>query len=199
MHKVIGGTLIASLAMFAGVATAQDASIDVEPVTPTMFQRQGEEIRVYSAKLICGNPGIIKRPVPFADGLGGGPALVPGEYLTAVNIHNPDPDNAVTFTKKVAEALPERLLPEVGEVSDRVTETLGPDQALEVDCTDAFLLLGRDGGEEEMVAPDEVRPSSFLKGFVVIETRGRPNQSPPLDVVGVYTVAGPRDGRLPPG
>ncbi len=192
MRKALYGALAASLSMFA--AGAADAgfigdgggtSIDVEDVTPTTFKRQGTEIRVYSAKLICGLP---------RDGV----ILAPGFYLTAINVHNPDPDNAVTFTKKVVEALPERFVEEgdVGKVSDRVEETLGPDEAFEVDCQDALLLLGEDenGDNGDKNGDNEVPRitqdgRTFLKGFVVIETRGRPNAQP-LDVVGVYTVSG---------
>ncbi|NNC08530.1 hypothetical protein HJC10_37545 [Corallococcus exiguus] len=63
-----------------------------------------------------------------------------------------------------------------GPVSEFVSAGLGPDEALEIDCSDIFKISGVD--------------ARFLKGFVVIEAEGTE-----LDVVAVYSAAG-RDGPI---
>lgn len=105
----------------------------------------------YAAKFVCGKPG---------------PRVVaPGEYFSAINVHNPH-EWPVKLRKKVAVALPGE---KPGPVSRFVHEELKGDEAFEIDCPD---ILRRAGGGE------------FLKGFVIIESEDE------LDVVTVYTVAG---------
>lgn len=110
----------------------------------------------YAAKFICGkqdNAAGINAPV------------VPGLYMTAINIHNPQNAN-VTLTKKVVLALSEDMT--ARPPSQRVLYRIMPDYAFEIDCQDIMKI----GGLTSM---------PFIKGFVVIES---PKQ---LDVVGVYT------------
>ena len=106
----------------------------------------------YAVKFICGR----------ADD----DVLARGEYLTAVNVHNPS-NKEIEFRKKFAIALP-RQRP--GPVSEFTSTRLGPDEALEIDCPD---IRERTGVETD-----------FLKGFVIIESNVE------LDVVAVYTAAG---------
>lgn len=107
----------------------------------------------YAAKFVCGKSS--------------GRVVAPGTYFTAVNVHNPG--RATThLAVKTAVALP-GLQP--GPVSRFHDAQLGPDEALEIDCSDISELADR---KEE-----------FLKGFVVIESESE------LDVVAVYTAAGP--------
>ena len=106
----------------------------------------------YAAKFVCGRTD--------------GPVVAPGEYFTAINVHNPT-RRRVDFRMKVAVALP-GLQP--GPVSGFYDCHLGADEAFEVDCPDIHKLAHSD-------AP-------FLKGFVVIESDVE------LDVVAVYTAAG---------
>jgi hypothetical protein len=100
----------------------------------------------YAVKLICGAPDR--------------PALAPGRYYTAINIHNPS-TGGIVLRKKFALT---------GPTESSVAPTpfllkkLGPDYAFEVDCANKYLAEKR-----------------FAKGFAVI-------QSPiELDVVAVYT------------
>jgi hypothetical protein len=105
----------------------------------------------YAVKLICGAPDR--------------PAVAPGRYYTAINVHNPSP-RTVAFRKKFALTGPTEtsLTP-----SPFTLNKLRPDYALEVDCTSRQLL-----------------DRKFAKGFAVI-------QSPvELDVVAVYTVGAAR-------
>ena len=104
--------------------------------------------------------------VKFVCGRADGEVLARGEYLTAVNVHNPT-NKDIEFRKKFAIALP-RQRP--GPVSEFTSTRLGPDEALEIDCPD---IRERTGVETD-----------FLKGFVIIESNVE------LDVVAVYTAAG---------
>jgi CARDB len=94
-----------------------------------------------------------------------GEVVAPGEYWTAINVHNPT-YTTVRFRKKIAIGLPGE---QAGPVSRFFDAKLGPDEALEIDRRDVFEHVGTD---------------RFLKGYVVIES---PME---LDVVAVYTAAG---------
>ena len=104
--------------------------------------------------------------VKFICGRSDGQVLSPGEYFTAINIHNPT-DSTVVFRYKVAAALPPPTSPPVFS-----NLKLEPDGALEIDCPH--------------ILPD---PGGFRKGFVVIES------DVDLDIVAVYTVGG-RSGQV---
>lgn len=112
----------------------------------------------YAAKLVCGE---VKAEGPVA----------PGRYWTAINIHNPSRCDSVRFLWKVAVGTPfgskeKRMVTGFREV------ILGPDEAIEIDCPDAFRLLK----EHKFSSP-------FVKGWVVLEAEGA------LDVVAVYSSA----------
>jgi hypothetical protein len=111
----------------------------------------------HSAKFLCGS-------VTTSDG-----PVVPGDYQTAINVHN-FTAGSVGFYKKAVEALEESLIQP--EPSTWVTASLGPDEAFEIDCAEIIEWLYPQGG-----AP------AFLKGYVVISYEGA---APVLDVVGVY-------------
>jgi CARDB len=96
------------------------------------------------------------------DGRSDGSVVAPGEYWTAVNVHNPS-HRVVKFRYKVAIALP--LKP--GRVTDWHSLRLRDDEALEIDRETVLRLAD----------------AKFVKGFVVIES------SQELDVVAVYTAA----------
>jgi hypothetical protein len=107
--------------------------------------------------------------VKFICGRSEGDVVSAGRYFTAINVHNPTYTD-VGLRKKFAIAGP-RERP--GPVSKFVDAKLGPDEALEIDCPDIA----------RHIAPEI--SASFLKGFVVIESKVE------LDVVAVYT-AGPK-------
>jgi hypothetical protein len=107
----------------------------------------------YAVKFVCGPPNT--------------PVVAPGNYFTAINVHNPH-DQPVNFTKKVAIALPgERA----GPISRFFEAKLNPDEALEIDCPDILA---------------HANTKTFLKGFVVIRSPAE------LDVVAVYTAGHPQ-------
>lgn len=115
----------------------------------------------YAAKFVCGKSD--------------GTVVAPGEYWTAINVHNPT-TVPISFRKKFAIALPHER---PGPVSPFFDAKLGPDEALEIDREDIF---GHIFGNTEYRA-------DFLKGFVVIQSDIE------LDVVAVYTAAG-EDGQV---
>ncbi len=115
-------------------------------------QAQQTPLFQYAVKVVCGKSD--------------GKVVVPGTYLTAINVHNPD-EKPVAFRKKFAMALPGQ---KPGPVSKFFKGKLGPDEALEIDCPDILELVGS--------------RQEFFKGFVIIESPAE------LDVVAVYTAAG---------
>ncbi len=122
---------------------------------------------LYSVKFLCGlqtlGSNVFKPPQE--------PPVKPGNYATAVNIHNFHNADAV-FVKKAVIALPERQT-QRGPVSKFAQDALGPDQALEVDCTDIVNLFASPGTGATL--------PPFIKGFVEIVS---PVQ---LSVTAVYT------------
>jgi hypothetical protein len=113
----------------------------------------------YAAKIVC---GLQKDPKDMR--------LARGFYATTINIHNPN-EEKVAFTKTLALSYPpEEQRP--GKVMPIARDTLGPDEALKVDCMDVQRRLFPNGF-----------PTPYIEGFVTIESRGS------LDVTGVYTTA----------
>ena len=110
----------------------------------------------YAVKFLCGK-------APGADTAA---VVAPGQYFTAVNVHNPG-RTGIAFIKKVALA---NAFQKPGKVSKFVEGKLGPDEAMEVDCRE----LARMGG---------VAPGSLFGGYLVFETK----EGTELDIVAVYT------------
>ena len=106
----------------------------------------------YAIKFICGKSDDI--------------VAAPGEYWTAINVHNPI-SAPVSIKKKIAIGLPKER---PGPVSKFFDAKLGPDEAFEIDRNDIFEHANTN--------------LTFIKGFVIIETAVE------LDVVAVYTAAG---------
>ena len=109
----------------------------------------------YAVKFVCGVAGANAR----SSGI-----VAPGQYFTAINVHNPSFTRPVRFRWKIAIALPGVR---GGPISVFFDAVLKPDQALEIDCPDIF--------------KRSPMQADFLKGFVVIAS---PLE---LDVVAVYT------------
>ncbi|WP_447969782.1 S8 family serine peptidase [Nitrospira sp. M1] len=111
----------------------------------------------YAAKVVCG----IQRDREDM-------RLARGIYGTAINIHNPG-EKPVTFDKTLALTFPPKEQ-RPGKVLRIATDTLGPGEALAVDCPDIQQRLFPNGF-----------PTSYIKGFVVIES------SASVNVTGVYS------------
>lgn len=129
---------------------------------------------VYAVKFVC---GIFRGNGSEDEG-----PVKPGNYLTAINVHNPSL-LTVSFKKKAL-----MLYPSVGfEVPMPPGEfrfgELKPDWGLEIDCADI----------RQVLLSNQVQAPAFIKGFVVIEVSGKfhpPLDPLPLDVVAVYTAHG---------
>ena len=137
---------------------------------------------VYAVKFLCGS-FLPKPSTPPAGGVEW--PVKPGNYFTAINVHNPNP-TSISFKKKAVllyradkPPKPEEPMPP-GKLFEAA---LKEDWGLEIDCADirSQLLSGAAPG-----AP------TFIKGWVVIEVTGTPNQMEPrpLDVTVVYTSHG---------
>lgn len=103
---------------------------------------------------------------------------VRGQYATAINIHNPHPEEVI-LRKHVALTFP----PEVqaaGAVSGTIMENLDGSSALQVDCGEIL-----DGEFDFTEAPS----TDYVQGFVVVESRQ------PLDVSATYTATGDDGGQ----
>ena len=113
---------------------------------------------VYSAKFLCGEMGggaagnVLEGPVK------------PGNYLTAINVHNPN-GNVVILRKKALLLFNAGQVPPAGPEArfgpgPLITVDLPPDWGFEIDCSDIRKVL---------LANTPVPPPVFIKGFVVIE------------------------------
>jgi len=121
---------------------------------------QQQPILEYAVKFVCGRSPVAASAV-----------LAPGQYFTAINVHNPG-DRPVAFRKKFAAALP---LERVGPISPFIDTRLGPDEAFEIDCADILRAF----------RPPALGP--LMKGFAVLQLF---DSTAALDVVAVYTAAG---------
>jgi hypothetical protein len=137
---------------------------------------------VYAVKFLCGS-FLPKSLTPPTDGFEW--PVKPGNYLTAINVHNPN-SVSLSFQKKAVllyradkPSNPEEPMP-----PGRWFEAaLKDDWGFEIDCNDIRnkLLGGAAPG-----AP------TFITGWVVIEVKGTANrlEPRPLDVTAVYTSHG---------
>jgi hypothetical protein len=114
---------------------------------------------VTSAKFNCGTASV--------DG-----DVVQGVYATSINIHNPQQQTTVQFSKTFVEAFEEGS----GQSSKSSTtnDSLGPNQAEFVDCPVIYAAL-------------KVAPGTPIEGFVVIDILQSSYGNEFLDVVGKYT------------
>ena len=150
--------------------------------TPRLIAVPKPSIDVYAVKFLCGTytigaSGIIRE----------GP-VKPGNYQTAINIHNPNPNASILFTKKAVLMFDslnppmdfERPMPP----GKRLDAGLEPDWGMEIDCPDIRQVL--------LNLPPPPGQEPFIKGWVVIEVKA--NRPLPLDVVAAYTSHGFSEG-----
>lgn len=135
-------TSLASLFLFLGLVSIPIA---------TRAQTRRLTINLYAAKFVCGKTD--------------GGIVAPGQYFTTVNVHNAAPLAKMFYSKRFAIALPE-------EKSEKLSEffggTLGPDQAMLIDC-------------ENIYKHTNTSPGQFIEGYALLYSPGE------LDVVSVHT------------
>ena len=147
MKKLVG-LGIAALTVASGLS-----------LTPATAEAQ--QLFLYSVKFLCGQQTKLPGPPPLE------PPVKPGNYATAVNLHNFQP-REVIIQKKAVIALPQGQPP--GPISNFARDLLLPNQALEVDCSNIVALF-----------PPTIVLPAFIKGFVEIISPVE------LSVVAVYT------------
>jgi hypothetical protein len=103
----------------------------------------------YAAKFVCGRSA--------------GDAVAPGEYFTAINVHNPL-TAVTTMTETLSVALPGRR---PGPLAGTLRTRLGQGRSMEIDCQD-------------ILARVPIR-ADFVKGFVALQSAAE------VDVVAVYS------------
>jgi hypothetical protein len=128
---------------------------------------------VYAAKFLCGEFG----REPSESNVEG--PVKPGNYATAINIHNPHPSQPVFFRKKGvllfagSKADPRQELERPRPPGHSIPVELGPDWGMEIDCFDI----------RKRLIPEAPDAPVFIKGWVVLESF-----APwPLDVEAVHT------------
>ena len=109
-------------------------------------------VYTYAAKFVCGAP---TQPQ----------IVVPGTYLSAINVHNPSRWETATLRKKFALGNPGE---EIGKISPYFEKSLRADEAMLVECRNIYGHLN-------------IPPNQFIEGYAVIESDRE------LDVVTVYT------------
>ena len=166
-------------ASVGGIGLVNTLSAQGKPAQDDSVAPPGRNQLVYPVKFVCGSiPGehfdIPDGSTAFEPNMQKAsrePPVKPGNYATAINIYNYQNDD-VKFTKKAVIARPQGK--PLGPISGVITESLGPGQALEVDCPNIASLFELGG----QVVPD------FIKGFVEIAVDNPRDQ---LEVVAVYT------------
>jgi hypothetical protein len=164
-------TLAAALLLVVGFGTGSPADADDNKLT------------IYSAKFICGDSNLSPQGV-FVP-------VAPGDYRTAINIHNPN-NRAVAIRKQV-------VLTESGGTGVPVVtgqspqsplgtegqHVLDPLAAVESDCFALLRIITSVGGGGATL------DNSFTKGFLIITADAEgTKKAAPLNVVAVYTTRG---------
>ena len=182
LASLAGNVLVGQEVAGGGITMISESggTYNVSPFDPSAFQGSaegaafvgpGRALLVYAAKFLCGRLGELDPKVE--------PPVGPGSYTTAINIHNPN-HRPVVLTKKAILLFPSvSREPETPHGPSRLYRLeLNPDWGVEIDCQDI----------REVLLKGEHLPSTFIKGWVVIESTS------PLDVEVVYTAQGPKGG-----
>ena len=176
--------LVVGFAVLAAIPAEAGGGFSIRPP-------RTKTIVMYSVKFLCGQ---YKRPLdqglpPLLDPDQLEGPVKPGNYQTAINIHNPN-GFPVRFGKKAVLLFPSDAATTPPIIP--IPETLDPNLGMEIDCPDIRLWLETSG----ITFPAPM----FIKGWVVLEDPRilftRPDgtevigKEAPLDVVAVYTSHG---------
>jgi len=191
LESAAGREIMSRLRAVASAIAVPIALVGLVCLGTDQAQAQNTIRTVYSAKFLCGEFGT------NAAGTTGGEGVVkPGNYLTAINLVNPN-NTTISFVKKAVLLYdsfdPNFNQPGVHEVPRRPGNkfqlTLLPNWGAEIDCSDIREVL--------LCALPPCPPPPFgavlpfIKGFVELETVQASNQTfKPLEVVAAYTSHG---------
>jgi hypothetical protein len=162
-------TLAAVLMLVVGFGTGSPADAD-----------NNNNLTIYSAKFICGDSNVSPD--------GAFVSLVPGDFRTAINIHNPN-NRAVTVTKQVV--VTEAAGTDVTTVSGQTEQ--GPFGSPDTDNLVAFGAVGWDCAQllTTIGTGSTTLGNAFAKGFLIIKADADGSRrAAPLNVVAVYTTRG---------
>jgi hypothetical protein len=139
---------------------------------------------VYSVKFSCGEFGKLVQPGASATIEG---PYKPGNYQTAINVHNPQLNKPVDFQKKAIllysgkRPVKERSFEKPVPPGELVTANLPPDFGMLIDCQDIRAVL----------LPAAPAAPTFIEGWVVLIVRVPGAEAAPrLDVTAAYTSHG---------
>ena len=160
------------LVLLVVMATASRAQAQKSPTptpsrVPTPAPTPIQRVFLYSVKFVCGF-----EPPPTGIHFPQEPPVKPGNYTTAVNVHNFSP-SSICLAKKAVLAFPESSGQQL--IGRFQPFKLPSDGAFEIDCSDIVSLL--------RVPPSSL--PSFIKGFVELQSRTQ------LNVQAVYTACNP--------
>jgi hypothetical protein len=167
-------TLLVALALVVGFGIGGPA-----------YAGDDNKLTIYSAKFLCGDSNFSPS--------GSFTSVGPGDYRTAINIHNPN-NRAVAIRKQVV--LTESGGTGVPSVSGQVPQSplgvegqhvLDPFAAVEADCIGILRITTAGIGGATLT-------NSFAKGFLIITADAEDTKkAAPLNVVAVYTTRGKND------
>ena len=132
---------------------------------------------VYAVKFLCGSFTPLSSEQDWP--------VKPGNYFTAINVHNPN-SVLVSFQKKAVllfggerQPRPEQPMPP-GKLFDAA---LRDDWGMEIDCSDI---------RKQLLSGTAPAAPAFITGWVVIEVTGSPKhpEPRPIDITAVYTSHG---------
>jgi hypothetical protein len=166
------------------IAVAAVAMLGVS-IVATQAGSATQTFNSYAAKFTCGEFGKFLQPTP-AEKVEG--PVKPGDYQTAINIHNPQMGTVVAFQKKA-------VLLYTGNKPFRETtfeQPVQPGQLLPVELPADFGMLIDCQDIRAMLLPGVATAPTFIEGWVVIIVPGpAAGGAPlPLDVTALYTSNG---------
>ncbi len=122
----------------------------------------------YVVKWICNAPFLVT--AKFQPGEAESIGLVPGEYMTDINVHNPSfSQSPLTVVKKIERSVPEAPSVKL-TIAAKVATKMGPDASFFMNCSEIYKVL---------------QISGAAKGFVIIVAN-----TDKLDVVAEYSQIG---------
>jgi len=142
----------------------------------------------YAVKFACGEFGKL---IPAATSSVPEGPVQPGNYQTAINVHNPSASLAITFNKKAV--LSYAGTKPVAQTQFEAQKVPRNDHAAELVADNGMLIDCQDIRAVLLKTPTFTPPAAptFIEGWVIIQQPpGAAANQPPLDVTAMYTSHG---------